>query len=97
MDALDIDASPYPNITELYRTGFRRVDAHLGRRRFRIWIFEKLRDRDPPIYSANYEEATQVQIRGEWQSLWVKTDLPWEAADSVEDCLRAALAQVNKA
>jgi hypothetical protein len=73
------------------------VQAHLGSRRFRVWIFEKLSDREPPLFSTNYEERIEVKLGGEWLFLWVKVDLPWETGDSVDGCMRAALAHVDKA
>jgi hypothetical protein len=94
---IDIDPSLYPNISELHRVGLRTVDAHLGRRRFRVWIFEKLSDREPPLFSTSYQERVEVELGDRWVQLWVRTDLPWETGDSVDACMRAALTHVDGA
>ena len=93
----DVDPSLYPNITALFRVGFRGIEAHVGRRRFRVTIYEALHDRRPPVFSTNYEEEIEILIDGELRPLYVKADLPWAAADSIDECLRAALHHVNVA
>jgi hypothetical protein len=72
------------------------VEAGVGTRHFRVTIYERLTE-NGPRFSTNYEEKIQVEIDHEWRQLWVKADLPWETSDSAEECLRAALAQVDKA
>lgn len=97
MEPLDIDPSRYPNITALERVGLQTVVAHLGPRRFRIWIYEKLSDRSSPLFSTNYEQRVEVRVADRWHALWVKVDLPWEARDSFDECMHAALRHVNGA
>jgi hypothetical protein len=94
---IEIDLSPYPRITGLYRVGLRGVEAMIGERRFRVTIYEALHDRTGPVFSANYEEEVQLLIGGQPRPLLVKSDLPWEAADTIDECLQAALARVNDA
>lgn len=94
--SIDIDVSLYPNITALYRIGPRDVEAHLGPRRFRVAIYEGLKD-PQPTYSTNYEQRIEVGVAGRWLPLWVTADLPWEVRDSVDECLRAGLAHVDRA
>jgi hypothetical protein len=38
-----------------------------------------------------------VEIGGELRPVLVKANLPWEAADTIEECLQAALGHVDKA
>jgi hypothetical protein len=97
MGNMEIDSARFPNITRLDRVGWRSVDAHLGSRQFRVAVYEKLSDRESPIYSADYEERVDVEIGGAWKRIWVRADLPWEASDSVDACLHAALRHVNDA
>jgi hypothetical protein len=93
---IDIDASQYPNITELYRSGWRSIEAHVGRRHFKVAVYEKLSDAEPPRFSVNYEEKIKVRIEEEERPMWVKADLPWEAGDDPDECLRRALAHVDR-
>jgi hypothetical protein len=95
--SIAVDPSRCPNIGQLYRVGFRGWEAMLDGRRFRVTIYEALHDRSGPVFSANYEEEVQLLIGGQPRPLLVKADLPWEAADTVEECLQAALARVNDA
>jgi hypothetical protein len=94
---IEIDASLYPNITALYRVGFRGVEARVGDRRFRLTIYEALHDAGSPRFSANYEEEVQIELNGEWRPILVKANLPWEAADTVEECVRAGLRHIDEA
>jgi hypothetical protein len=90
-----LDPARYSNISELYRVGYRGWEAVVRGRRFRVTIYEALHDREGPIFSASYEEEVAVVVGDrEWPVL-VKANLPWEAADTVEECLEAALAHVN--
>jgi hypothetical protein len=50
-----------------------------------------------PLFSTSYEERIEVQLGDRWLPLWVKVDLPWETGGSVDECMRAALAHVDRA
>jgi hypothetical protein len=93
----DLDISALTRIDELYCVGWRSVEAYVGPRRFKVSIYENLSSREPPLFSANYEEHVMLEIDGDWRPLWAKANFPWEAADTVEDCFQRALAHVNRA
>ena len=97
MGRVELDLSLYPNITELCWAGSGYVEAYLGRRCFRVCVCETHSAGAQPLFCARYEEKTQIEIDHEWRWLWVEADLPWQSGDTAEECMRAALAQVNNA
>lgn len=92
---MEIDAALYPNITELYRAGWRIVEANRGGRHFKVTIHEKLGDPEPPLFFASYDEKIELEIDHERRSLWAEADLPREAAHTPEECMHAALTRLN--
>lgn len=94
---MEIDGSLYPNLTDLYRIGWRAVEADRGPRHVKVTIYERLSDRTAPRYFASYEEKIEVEIDQERRGLWVDAGMPREAGDSPEACMHAALSHLNEA
>ena len=93
---MKIDASRYPNVTDIFRVDWRAIEADVGPRHFKVTVFEKLGDPEPPPFFATFDEKIRVEIDQVDRPLWVGTDLPPEEGDSPEDCVTAALGRLNE-
>jgi hypothetical protein len=94
---VELDPSEFPGFESFERVGYRAVEVVVRGRRFRVTAYETLHDPDAPRFSANYEEEVEARVGDEWRRVLVKANLPWEAADTAEDCFRAALRHVERA
>jgi hypothetical protein len=97
MEDLGIDPSRSRRITEIFRVGTRCVEALLGERHFRVTAVEKLTDREPPLFSSQYEKRVDIIIDEEWLPVWVKAGLGWVTGDTPGEVIRAALDEMDKA
>jgi len=96
---LDIDASVYPNITELREVSSHAVEASAGGRRFRVTAQRDI-GRPEPYYWAEYEEEVSFSASDvdDMRTVWVGglgIDIPWQDGDTIQECLRTALMWVN--
>jgi hypothetical protein len=94
---VELDPSEFPDFESFERVGYRALEVVVRGRRFRVTAYETLHDPDAPRFSATYEEEVVAPVGDEWRRVLVRADLPWEAADTVGDCLRAALHHVERA
>lgn len=94
---LELDVTPFQNVTECDEIGPQTIEARVSGRVFRITAARNLR---VPVgeYWALYEERLPIETIGKDYTVWVRaTEFPWAAGQTVEQCLRGALHWVNDA
>lgn len=93
---MELDATRYPNLTDLFLVEWRAVEADRGAQHFKVTVYERLTGGEPPRFFAVYDEKIQAEIDQKERRLWASADIPSEAGDSVEECMHAALTRLNE-
>ena len=96
---LDIDASDFPEITEIWGVTENQIEVSVSatrsrphNHRVRITALENLRSGATPRYFAHYErEVTVRDTANQEHEVWVEADYPWQDGETVEECLKASL------